>query len=175
MKHTQGGDPEGSPPPVSMNEQEKQALVTSLRLLAATPKSRKVLQKKLDQKGYAEEVVRKTLTQLENQGLLNDRSLAQSLFQTLSSYRGEGRKRIAFEMQKRGIGNDLIQEFLKKYSFDDEHSKALELARDRQERWKRIDRTKRRKKIYDFLCRRGFDFALSREVMSEIENEITNP
>ncbi len=154
-----------------MNEQEKQALVTSLRLLAATPKSRKVLQKKLEEKGYPEETVLKTLDQLETQGLLNDRILAQSLFQTLSNYRGEGRKRVAFEMKKRGIGNDLIQELLENYSPEDEHSKALELARERLDRWKGIDRMKRRKKIYDFLCRRGFDFNLSRDVMNEVEKE----
>jgi regulatory protein len=152
-----------------MNEQEKQALVTSLRLLTATPKSRKMLGKKLAGKGYAADVIEKTVNSLEGQGLLNDRLFAQSLFHSLMSRRISGRKRIAFEMKKRGIDGSLIEEFLESYGAEEEHAKASELAMQKYERWQNIDKLKREKKIYDFLVRRGFDFSLAREVAREIK------
>lgn len=154
-----------------MSEQEKQALVTSLRLLSATPKSRKGLASKLEERGFPRTVIEGTLNQLEKQGLLNDRSLAQSLLQSYLYRRPSGRKRIAFEMGKRGIKDSLVEELLQKYTPDEEREKATELARHRRLRWKQLDRGKRRKKLYDFLVRRGFDFSLSREVTESVEQE----
>lgn len=156
-----------------MSEPEKQALVTSLRLLAITSKSRKGLAEKLEERGFSREVVEGTLNRLEKQGLLNDRSLAQSLLQSYTCYRPSGRRRIAFEMGKRGIKDALIEEVLEKYTLGEEKEKALELARDKGLRWKRLERMKRRKKIYDFLVRRGFDFHLAREVVGEVEKDET--
>ena len=155
----------------STNEQERQALVISLRLLAATPKSRKLLQKKLEEKGFREEVIERTLDHLEKQGFLNDRALAQGLLQGFTSRRPSGRKRIAYELKNRGIGGELIEELLEKYPPEEEREKALELAKQKQERWRKLDLQKRRKKTYDLLVRRGFDFSLSREVVSEVVSE----
>ena len=150
-----------------MNGQEKQALVTALRLLAATPKSSKKLREKLAQKGYPREVLDLTLARLEKQGVLNDRGLAQSLCQSFVNYKPSGRKRIAFELEKRGIRTPLIQEVLQGYSPEEERQKALELARTKWARWSRLETAKRRKKVYDFLLRRGFDFSVAREALDE--------
>lgn len=152
-----------------MDEKQKQALVTSLRLLAATPKSRKALQKKLEERGFPREVVENTLNHLEEQHLLNDRALAQVLFQNFSAHRVSGRRRIAYELKKRGIRSSLVEELLEGYHPEEERLRALELAKLKQERWQKLDRMKRRKKTYDFLVRRGFDFSLAREVINEIE------
>ena len=153
-----------------ISEQEKQAFVTSLRLLSATPKSRKFLQKRLEERGFRSEVVVKVLNQLEKQGLMNDRSLAQSLFQTMVTQRPSGRKRIAFELERKGIDSALIHELLQKYGPEEERERAIHLARQKLDRWQRLDQMKRRKKTYDFLVRRGFDFSLSREVVNEVES-----
>lgn len=152
-----------------MSEQEKQAFLTALRLLAATPKSRKGLRDKLRQKGYAREVLNTTLDRLEQRGLLNDRSLAQSLCQSFILYKPSGRKRIAFELEKRGIRESLIQEVLAGYSPEEERRRAVELARSRWERSARLETSKRWKKVYGFLLRRGFDFSLARAVVEELK------
>lgn len=153
-----------------MNEQEKQATITALRLLTATPKSKKRLKQKLREKGYPAEAIEGALAKLEGEGILNDRNFALSVFQTFSHHRPSGRKRIAFEMEKRGIGEDLAQEILEKYSPEEEREGALELAKTKFERWRKLDAMKRRKKIYDYLVRRGFDFALTRDIVEETEN-----
>ena len=154
----------------SNNEQERQALVTSLRLLTATPKSRKTLETKLFEKGFDREVIGRTLDQLEREGLLNDRAFAHSVIQLFSSHRPSGRRRIAFELEKRGIRKALAQELLEEYAPEEERKRAFELAQQKQARWSRIEDSRRRKKIYDFLVRRGFDYTLSREVIEEVEH-----
>lgn len=154
-----------------MNEQRRQALVTSLRLLTASPKSRKLLEQKLLDKGFEPAVVTATLGKLEEQGLLNDRLFGQSVFESLLNRRVSGRKRVAFELKKRGVPESLAQELLGGYTPEQEREKAVELARDRYRRWEKLERMKRQKKIYDFLIRRGFDFSLARGVVDAIERE----
>jgi regulatory protein len=153
------------------NDQEKQALVSSLRLLAATAKSRSALKRKLEEKGFREEVVQKVLSRLEKEGLLNDRALAVGLFQSFLGRRRSGRKRIAFELEKRGIRDVLVEEVLQGYTPEQEREQALELAKDKWERWLKIERLKRRKKVYDFLVRRGFEFEMCRSVVNEVVRE----
>lgn len=153
----------------STDDQEKQALVTSLRLLAATPKTRKALGKKLEEKGFRPEVVSKTLSLLEKQGLMNDRTLAQSLIQSFIYQRPSGKRRITFELERRGIGKALAQELLLQYSPEEERKQALELGQFKWEKSRKVDPLKRRKKVYDFLVRRGFDFAMARDIVVQIE------
>lgn len=155
---------------VSINEQERQALVTSLRLLTATPKSRKGLEAKLLEKGFEREIVQKTLEKLEREGLVNDRAFAHSVIQVFLNHRPSGHRRIAFELEKRGIQKVLARELLDQCSPAEERERAVELAKQKQLRWSRIEERRRRKKIYDFLVRRGFDYTLSREVVEAIEN-----
>lgn len=153
-------------------EQEKQALVSALRLLAATPKSRKTLMRKLAERGYPSEVLDRTMTHLEKQGLLNDKALALSLLRSFVNVRPSGRKKIAFELKKRGIQSDIAQNILDEYSPEEERGKALELAKDKQTRWQKLEPVKRRKKIYAFLLRRGFEYSLARDVLEETERKI---
>ena len=152
-----------------MNEQEKQATVTALRLLAATPKSKKRLRQKLEEKGYGLQTIEDVLVRLEKQGILNDGSLAQSLLQTYSLYRPSGRKRIAFEMEKRGVEQRIIEESLGNYGLREEHKVAMELAKTKLHRWQKLEAAQQRKKLYDFLIRRGFDFSVTREIVEQIE------
>ena len=154
---------------IPLNGQEKQALIVSLRLLAASPKSRKALEKKLEAKGFDREVIGQTLDFMEGKGFLNDRLYAQALFQSLVHLRPSGRKRIAFEMKKKGVPQTLVEELIEKFPAEEERERAFELARQKQARWCKLDAIRRRKKIYDFLARRGFDFTLVREVVEEIE------
>ncbi len=152
-----------------MNEQEKQATITALRLLTATPKSKARLKQKLKEKGYPSQVIEGTVSRLEQDGLLNDKSFAASIFQTFSQYRPSGRKRIAFEMKKRGLGEKVIDEMLQKFDPEAERQAALQLAETKSNRWQKLEPMKRRKKIYDFLLRRGFDFTLAREIVDGID------
>ena len=75
-------------------------------------------------------------------------------------------------MGKRGIGETLIREVLEKYSPEEERERARELARDKFERWQKLEPMKRRKRVYDFLVRRGFDFAMTRDLVEEIEKVV---
>ncbi len=154
---------------MDQTEQKKQAWLTALRMLAATPKSRKDLEKKLSQKGYPAELVTEVLDRLESQNILNDRAYAANLISRYQAGKPSGRKRIEFELKRRGVAGPMREELLSEITEESERQRAFELAEDKWRRFGALDRDKRKKKVYDFLCRRGFDFTTARDCISQLE------
>ena len=151
--------------------QKKQAWITSLRLLTATPKSRKDLAKKLSEKGYDNEVIRQTLEELEAKGILNDRAYAENLVSRHLYGRPSGVRKISFELKRRGISSKLQEELLTPLSGEQETQRAWDAATQRWERFKRIPIENRKRRVYDFLLRRGFEFQLVRDIIETLEKE----
>jgi regulatory protein len=149
--------------------QQQQAWVTSLRLLAATPKTRKELAKKLLDKGYPESVVEGTLEKLETQGLLSDLAYAKNLAVKLTQGKPSGRRKISFEMKRHGVPAKIQEEVLSGITADDETERAFEIAAPKWRTFQRLPEEKRKKRLFDFLMRRGFDYQIVREVMNRLK------
>ena len=154
-----------------MESQKKQAWITSLKLMAATPKSRSELSKKLRDKGYEESVVSEVLDELERKGLLSDKAFANDIVSRLTHAKPSGKRRISFELKRRGIPTDLREEILTGLNEGGEAEKAQELAALKWESFKRFPLEKRKKRTYDFLARRGFDFQIIRDVVESLESK----
>lgn len=152
-----------------MDEQAKQAWAASLRLLAATPKTRKELEKKLLDKNFSEAAVQSTLTELENRSLLSDTAYAKNLAVKLTQVKPSGRRKLSFEMKRHGVPEKVQQEILSEMTEEDESLRAKELASHKWEQNARLDRDKRKKKVFDFLLRRGFDFQITRDTIEALE------
>lgn len=150
--------------------QKKQAWITALRLLAASPKSRLEISRKLAEKGYPREVVSETLSQLEGQNLLSDRAYAQNLAARLTHGKPSGTRKIAFELKRHGVSAKIREEILEEIKPDEEIRRARELAQGRWERLQNLPPEKRKKRVYDFLIRRGFDFQVVRDILEEFES-----
>ena len=150
--------------------QEKQAWVAALRFLAATPKSRRDLFTKLCAKGFSEEVANQTLDGLEQKGLLSDKVFAKDLVARYTQGKPSGSRRIGFELQRRGIPPKVREEILSGMDPAEEKERARELSRAKLEQFKNLEPQKRKKRVFDFLLRRGFNFETVREVMEENES-----
>lgn len=151
------------------DSEAKQAKITSLRLLAASPKSRIELSKKLSRKGYRPQVIQETLDELEKQGVLNDLAYARNLILRWTQGKNSGKKKILFELKRRGVSRGVCETVLAEISPEEERRQALEAGLYRWQRFKQLPQEKRRKRVYDFLVRRGYDFELVRDLLREIE------
>ncbi len=158
----------------SAKEQGKQALVTCLRLLAASPKSSQELRKKLADKGYPEPVVEKAISHLREQGVLDDTSYAKDLIARLTLGRSAGRHKIAFELKRHGISKKISDEMLGTLSTEDETERALEQARLKWGGWSSLDPQKRKKRLYDFLIRKGYDFQIAQDVLQKLSKDVSD-
>jgi regulatory protein len=149
------------------SEKKKQAWLTSLRLLAASPKTRHELAQKLTQKGYPSPIIGEVMRKLEEQGILNDQAYALNLMNRFKHGRPSGRKRIAFELKRHGVAPSVQEEILKRIDPQEEKETARQLGQERWERLSQLSQDKRKRRVYDFLIRRGFDFQAVRDLVEE--------
>ena len=85
------------------DEPSKQALITALRLLAASPKSLRELKARIEAGGYPADAVRFALDELVAQGILDDKAYARNLANQLIHGKSSGRHKIAFELKRHGV------------------------------------------------------------------------
>lgn len=163
--------PDGSDKPkISLEtEQEKQGLIYAIRLLAATKRSERNIRERMTEKGYPASAIDKVITVLKAGHYLNDLALAKQKIEYAALSAPKGRRRLSFELRQKGIGERVIQDALAEYLPEEELSHARTLAQGKWADWQKIEQFKRRKKLYDFLARRGFDYELCRQVIDEVE------
>lgn len=149
-------------------EQAKQAMITCLRLLAASPKSGHELRKKLEVKGYPGPVIEQALNDLRDQGILDDTAYARNLMARLTLGKCAGRHKISFELKRHGISKKISDGLLETLSNEEEAERALEQARLKWAGWASLDPQKRKKRLYDFLVRKGYDFQIAQDILQKL-------
>ncbi|HOW58839.1 MAG TPA: regulatory protein RecX [Candidatus Omnitrophota bacterium] len=152
-------------------EKHKQATITSLRLLAASPKSGQELKKKLTEKGYPDEIICRVLEELGVQGILDDNAYAKDLVNRLTQGKSSGKYKVAFELKRHGVPEAIRNELLESITPDQEFDRALEQARMKWMGWATLEPPKRKKRLYDFLIRKGYDFQIAQEVLRKLMKE----
>ncbi len=133
-------------------------------MLARREHSRAELEDKLRRRGYPEAEVAAALDALQEEGLLSHARYAES-FVRARVERGQGPLRIGFELRRRGLQPDLIEEALAPYAGEWVARARTEMARrfgasppgDFAERARRMR----------FLERRGFPAEVIRQAVAE--------
>lgn len=144
----------------------------ALKLLGVSPKSRKQLMDKMRGKGYDEALTEQITRKLEAAGCVNDPLLAEGLVSRMASSRkGFGKRKAAFELKRRGFDDAVSAAALQAMTRDMETESAEGLARAVWERAKKLPALKRKKKVFDVLIRRGFDYETAQRVMGVVTRE----
>lgn len=155
---------------VVFSSQEKQGLIYGIRLLKISKRSEANLKSRLREKGYPHEAIHKITQTLKNQKYLDDQALARDFVYWAARGKSLGRKRIWFELKKRGLPENVIAEALNGYDLRDEKQLAQALALARYQKLNALHPQARRKRVYDFLVRRGFDYETCRDIVTNLES-----
>lgn len=156
------------------NPQFKQGYLYAVRLLAASKKSSKEILKRLNDKGYDAAIAEIIVEMLKDQGILSDRKMVDDTVHWAKQAKRYGKRRIAIELRKKGIAQNVIDEALVGYSKDEERAAAYQLAEARWNKLGKIELVKRKKRLFDFLVSRGFDFDLTREIINQLNSKKNN-
>lgn len=156
------------------NSKWKNGYIYAVRLLSIVNRGSGEILKKLVEKGYEKELADDIIAALESKGILNDTKLSRETVKWGIQGKRLGRLRLQFELKKRGIQSEQIQDALSDYSKETESGLAKTLAEEKWVKLQKIEPKLRKKRIYDFLIRRGFNFELSREVIENIETSNEN-
>lgn len=146
---------------------------TALAYLGHKARTEQEVRRKLSRSGYDEAVIERSVDRLRELGYLDDAAYARAYVQARFRNRRYGPKRLRADLFKRGVAARHIDAVLDELVGQED---MLEAARGHAEkRWPRLAREadpyKRRKKLSDYLVRRGFSYDIARRVVEEMENQ----
>jgi regulatory protein len=127
----------------------------------------------LAEKGFSEVVVEQTVARLQQNGLLNDASFAQTWVENRDTFRPRSRRFLALELQRKGVADEVIEEVLGDSS--GEEDRAYQAAQRQTRRLAGLDRKTFRIRLTGFLGRRGFSYETIAPVVDRLWSETQSP
>jgi len=147
----------------ALDEIEK-AHERALNYLSYRPRSVDEVRRNLLEK-YPETAVEAVIERLERAGLLNDQEFARFWVENRDRFKPRSERALRYELRQKGISDadiDLALEAL------DEEDAARRAAEDRARRYRNADEETFRKRMSDFLARRGFSYGIIRDVVDQL-------
>jgi regulatory protein len=136
----------------------RRAKQQAYRLLACRSQTSSELRDRLQRRGYTAIIIDKVVRQLESDGYIDDRKLAFDWARYRLQSKPLGRRRLAWELQRRGVPSESLDEVLREvYSEFDEDTLAEQAARKRLGS-KELPRSPRERQRYTrYLLSLGFE------------------
>ncbi|MBN1465808.1 RecX family transcriptional regulator [candidate division KSB1 bacterium] len=147
-------------------ERRRSAKEKAYRLLAARPRSRKEMSDRLKRAGYLPKDIEWVLDELVRLKLINDGEFAVAFARSRMISRPCGQYLLRRELQQKGIDEaDINKGVEQAYKEQSESDVARQIASQNKKKQMRLDEDKARKRVTDFLLRRGFSWDLVNDVM----------
>jgi regulatory protein len=151
---------------------EEVAFLRALRFLGYRPRSQTEIRQKLEELGFDEPVVEKTIDRLLKSGLLGDDKFARLWVDNRSEFRPRSRRMLAFELRNKGVTDDVIEGSL--VDVDDARL-AFQAGERYARRYQQADWALFRTKLSSFLARRGFGYGTIQEVVPNLWKQLQQP
>lgn len=138
--------------------QDPDALARRLVLdaLSRSARTRGQLAELLARKGVPEEVGEAVLGRFAELGLIDDAAYAEAFTRSRHEHKGLGSRAIAFELRRRAVPDELVQEAVSLLDADQEQETASRLAKERQARMASLPREVQARRLAGFLARKGY-------------------
>ena len=146
----------------------ERALQQALLFLSYRARSESEIRQNLRKHEIPETVIEETIGRLRRDGLANDDQFASAWVENRSTFRPRSRRMMALELRQKGLDDESMKSALKDV---DDDALAYEAALKRAPRFKSLEWSEFRKKLSDFLARRGFPYSVVAPVVLRIWNE----
>jgi regulatory protein len=145
-----------------------QAHQTALRLLAYRPRSEAEIRQRLVRRGLPPQVVQETIARLRDQGLLSDTAFARFWVETRDQTSPRGRRLLWQELSAKGIEREVARQAIAPVAEEDA---ALRAAQKKARHLQSQDYSVFRRRLGDFLLRRGFPYPTVRTIVERLWHE----
>ena len=146
----------------------ERALQQAMLFLSYRARSESEIRQNLRKHEIPEAVIEQTLDRLRQDGFANDNQFARAWVENRSTFRPRSRRMLAMELRQKGLDDESMQSALQ--AVNDE-ALAYDAAQKRAARYKELEWNDFRKKLSDFLARRGFSYGVTSAVVTRIWNE----
>lgn len=83
------------------------------------------------------------------------------------NFRPRAKRILNYELRRKGVDKNIIQDVLSEIKIDEEKI-AKELLEKKKYRWKKLEKLEKRKKMSEFLGRKGFGWGTIKQVVGEL-------
>jgi regulatory protein len=128
------------------------------RILSRRDHSRKELKDKAHKKGYSDGFIDEILDEFELKEYINDRKFAEKYAIDKFEFNDWGPYKIRTQLLKKGISKSIIERIISTIFGEQAVKESMTtLISKKKKRFQREPEEKRRKKVFDFLMRKGYD------------------
>lgn len=146
----------------------ERAFQQAMLFLSYRARSEAEIRQNLRKHEIPDPVIEQTLERLRQDGLANDGQFARAWVENRSAFRPRSRRMMAMELRRKGLSDEAVSSAVE--TVDDE-ALAYEAARKKVARYKDLEWNEFRKKLSDFLARRGFSYSVVAPVVTRLWNE----
>lgn len=153
---------------MTIEDEFKKAKTLAFQFLKVRNRSEKEVRAQLLKKKISGKVIEQTVFHLKKIALINDRQFARDWI-AMRLQRPWGRWRIFFELKQKGVSDEILEEEITAGPRPESEERIVEmLARKRLERYKNLDETKQKRRVFEYLARRGFDVDMITKVIESL-------
>ena len=146
----------------------ERAMQQAMLFLSYRARSEKEIRENLSKHEIPKAVIEDTIERLRQNGLANDKNFADVWIENRSTFRPRGRRALALELRQKGIDDPTIESALEDV---DEDTLAYEAGQKKARKLRIQEWSEFRKKMSDFLSRRGFSYSVIAPIVSRLWNE----
>jgi regulatory protein len=146
----------------------ERAYQQALLFLSYRVRSEKEIRQNLRKHEIPEDVIEQTLEKLRKGGLANDNQFARAWVENRNIFHPRSRRVLAMELRQKGLDDETVHSAV---AGVDEAALAYESAVKRANRFKDLEWSEFRKKLSEYLARRGFSYAVIAPIVTRVWNE----
>ncbi len=153
------------------SDQLQRCLEAAYRYLSYRPRSESEIRERVQRRGFAAETVDAAISQLREQNLLNDGDFAQFWKDNRESFSPRSRWLTGMELKRKGVTNDVIEQVV---AGMDDSENAYRAALQKARRGAPTDYQSFRRRLGDYLRRRGFNYEVIGHTVEKVWQERGN-
>ncbi len=140
-----------------MSNPRHEAYNYALDLLSYRARSTEEIRRRLNDKGFGQQVIADTVEKLKVKGFLDDVEFARWWIENRLRTKPMGIRRLRAELKEKGVARGIIEnlcdDLLKR---EEQKARAEELAHKRYRRYRNLEKKDAKRRLHGFLARRGF-------------------
>lgn len=153
------------------SDQLQRCLGAAYRYLSYRPRSESEIRERMHRRGFAAETVDAAIGRLREQNLLNDGDFAQFWKENRESFSPRSQWLTGRELKRKGVANEVIEQVV---AGMDDSENAYRAALQKARRGAPTDYQSFRRRLGEFLRRRGFNYEVIGHTVAKVWQERGN-
>jgi len=157
---------------LARSNQFYRCLNTAIHYLGYRPRSEFEVKERLQRHGFSDNTIEAVIAKLREQGLIDDMAFTQFWKENRDSFSPRSRWLTRLELRQKGVTDDIINQIIETI---DDYDSAYRAALSRARRLSRSDYQDFRRRLSEFLKRRGFDYGVINHTIRRLWSEWEKP